>query len=150
MRTWLITLLLLAGCSSAPEKKAAAPPPAPPVKDNTTQLLTLNRTSAKVVPNHLLGLSALPGGTLGEYDDKGTKYHLFIIETASAQDAAFLLLDVKAALKNPMYIAWMGGYFGTDADGPVYTFAKGRYLTGVTGLPEDKADPIARQLATHL
>jgi len=147
-----VCALVLAGCGSgsALEKKAEAPPPTPSVNDNTAQLLPLNRTSARVVPNHLLGLNALPGGTLGEYDDHGTKYQLFIIETASAQDAAILLLDLKAALKDPAYIAWMGGYFGTDADGPVYTFAKGKYLTGVTGLSEDKADPIARLLATHL
>jgi hypothetical protein len=146
-----VLALVLAGCgSSAPEKKAEAPPPAPTIKDNTAQLLPLNRTGAKIVPNHLLGLNALPGGTLGEYDDKGTKYDLFIIETGSAQDAAILLLDLKAALKDPAYISWMGGYFGTTANGPVYTFAKGKYLTGVTGLSEDKADPIARQLATHL
>ncbi|HWF08269.1 MAG TPA: hypothetical protein VG297_07385 [Bryobacteraceae bacterium] len=140
----------LVACSSAPEKKAEAPAAAPPVKDNTAQLLPLNRTSAKVVPEHLLGKSALPGGTLGEYDEGGTKYRLFIIETASAQDAAILLLDLKATLKDPAYIAYMGGYFGTDASGPVYTFARGKYLAGVTGLSEDKADPIARQLAARL
>jgi hypothetical protein len=144
-----IAALVLAGCGSAPEKKAAAPPP-PPVKDNTAQLLPLNRTSAKIVPNHLLGKDVLPGGTLGEYDEHGTKYQLFIIETASAQDAAILLLDLKAALKDPAYIAYMGGYFGTDANGPVYEFAKGKYLAGVTGLSEDRADPIARQLAVRL
>jgi hypothetical protein len=146
-----VCALFLAGCGSpAPEKKAEAPPAAPAVKDNTAQLLPLNRTAAKVVPNHLLGLNALPGGTLGDYDENGTKYQLFIIETASAQDAAILLLDMKASLKDPAYIAWMGGYYGTTADGPVYAFAKGKYLTGVTGLAEDKADPIARQLATRL
>jgi hypothetical protein len=145
----LIALAALAGCSSAPEKKAEAPPPAP-VKDNTAQLLPLNRTSAKVVPNHLLGKDALPGGTIGEYDAAGLKYQLFIIETDSAQDAAILLLDLKATLKDPAYIAYMGGYFGTDASGPVYVFAKAKYLAGVVGLAEDRADPIARQLAARL
>jgi hypothetical protein len=146
----LTTLVMLAGCSSAPEKKAEAPLPPPPVKDNTAQLLPLHRTSAKVVPNHLLGKEALPGGTIGEYDVDGSKYQLFIIETDSAQDAGILLLDLKATLKDPAYIAYMGGYYGTDAGGPVYVFAKAKYLAGVVGLAEDRADPIARQLAARL
>jgi hypothetical protein len=150
MRVWVwIGVLVLAGCGSAPEKKAEAPAP-PPVKDNTAQLLPLNRTGAKVVPDHLLGKSALPGGTIGDYDAAGLKYQLFIIETDSAQSAAILLLDLKATLKDPAYIAYMGGYFGTDANGPVYVFAKAKYLAGVVALSEDRADPIARQLAARL
>jgi hypothetical protein len=145
----LIVALALIGCGSTPEKKAEAPV-APPVKDNTAQLLPLNRTGAKIVPNHLLGKDALPGGTIGDYDADGLKYQLFVMETASAQDAAILLLDLKATLKDPAYIAYMGGYFGTDANGPVYVFAKAKYLAGVVGLSEDKADPIARQLAARL
>jgi hypothetical protein len=140
---------ILIGCSSPPEKKAEAPPP-PPVKDDTALLLPLNRTGAKVVPNHLLGKDALPGGTVGDYDANGLKYQLFVIETDTAQDAAILLLDLKAALKDPAYIAYMGGYFGTDASGPIYVFAKAKYLAGVVGLAEDQADPIARQLAVRL
>jgi hypothetical protein len=120
----LLAGCVLIGCNSAPEKKAAAPAPARPVKDDTALLLPLNRTSANVVPDHLLGKDAMPGGTLGEYDAEGSKYKLFIIETASAQDAAILLLDLKATLKDPAYIAYMGGYFGADAGGSVYVFAK--------------------------
>lgn len=145
----LMALVTMIGCSSASEKKASAPAP-PPVKDDTALLLPLNRTSAKVVPDHLLGKSALPGGTIGEYDVNGVKYQIFIIETDSAQDAAILLLDLKATLKDPAYIAYMGGYFGTDAGGPVYVFAKAKYLAGVIGLSEDRAYPIARQLAARL
>ncbi len=145
----LVAAVALAGCASAPPKKAEAPPP-PPVKDDTALLLSANRTSAKVVPDHLLGNSALPGGTVGEYEAAGLKYQLFIVETTSAQDAAILLLDMKATLHEPAYISWMGGYFGTDANGPVYVFTKGKYLAGVTGLAEDRADPIARQLALQL
>jgi hypothetical protein len=69
----LAAVLTLIGCGSAPEKKAEAPPP-PPVKDNTAQLLPLDRTSAKVVPDYLLGKSVLPGGTIGEYEANGAKY----------------------------------------------------------------------------
>jgi len=150
MRGWVwIGVIALAGCSNAPEKKAEAPVAAV-VTDNTAQLLPLNRTSAKVVPDHLLGKSPLPGGTIGDYDVNGLKYQLFIIETDSAQSAAILLLDLKATLKDPAYIAYMGGYFGTDANGPVYAFAKAKYLAGVVGISEDRADPIARQLAARL
>jgi hypothetical protein len=146
----LATTLALAGCSSAPPPKKAEAPPPPPVHDDTAMLLALNRTAARVVPNHLLGKSMLPGGTIGEYDDGGRKYQLFIIETDSAQDAGILLLDFKVALQEPAYLPNMGGYFGTDAGNPVYVFAKSQYLAGVTGLAEDLADPIARQLAQRL
>jgi len=149
MRGLLFLALVTMGCSPATEKQAEAPAP-PSVKDDTALLLPLNRTSAKVVPDHLLGKSALPGGTIGEYDVDGLKYQLFIIETDSPQDAAILLLDLKATLKDPAYIAYMGGYFGTDAGGPVYVFAKAKYLAGVVGLSEDRADPVARQLAARL
>lgn len=147
---WLLLLAgFVVGCSSAPEKKAAAPSP-PPVQDDTALLLPLHRTGVHVVPDHLLGKTAMPGGTIGDYEEDGKKYQLFIIETASAQDAAILLLDLKVSLKDPAYIAYMGGYFGTDAGKPVYVFAKLKYLAGVVGLPEDLADPVARQLAARL
>jgi hypothetical protein len=143
--------LWLAGCGPAAEKKQAeAPPPPPPVKDDTALLLAQNRVSATVVKDHLLGKQVLPGGTLGEYADRGRKYQLFIMETTSSQNAAILLLDFKTTLTDPAYIAYMGGYFGTDAGVPVYVFAKLQYLAGVVGLPEDLADPIARQLAARL
>jgi hypothetical protein len=144
---------LTVGCSSAPEKKAAAPPGRPvkpPVKDDTALLLLLNRTGARIVPDHLLGKTAMPGGTIGDYEEDGRKYQLFIIETASAQGAAILLLDLKVSLTDPAYIAYMGGYFGMDAGKAVYVFAKLKYLAGVVGLPEDLADPVARQLAARL
>lgn len=147
----LIAALSLAACSSAPEKKAEAPPPAPPpVKDDTALLLTANRTAEQVVPDHLLGIQALPGGTIGDYDAAGQKYQLFVIESDTAQDAALLLLDAKGAMKDPDYIAYMGGYFGDGGSGPLYVFAKAKYLAGVAGLAKNKADPIARQLAAQL
>ena len=78
------------------------------------------------------------------------KYKLFIIEAASAQDAAFLLTDIKPTLKDPEYIAYMGGYFGMYGDKPLYCFAKLHYLAGIVGLPKDKADPLAIGLAAQL
>ena len=143
--------VLLAGCGS-PEKKAAAPPPPPPVKDNRLLLLPAHQTSAKVVPDHLLDKMALPGGTIGSYDDGGKKYQLFVIETETTQDAAFLLVDFKPLLTNPTYISYMGGYFGPDATNgtPIWVFSKSKYLAGVVGLARDPADAIARELAARL
>jgi hypothetical protein len=60
------------------------------------------------------------------------------------------LLDAKGAMKDPGYISYMGGYFGAIDSGPLYVFAKTRYLAGVVGLRKDKADPIARELAAQL
>jgi hypothetical protein len=144
--------IFLAGCSSVPppQKQAEAPPPPPPVKDDTGLLLAENRVSAAVVNDHLFGKQVLPGGTLGEYENHGKKYQIFIMETTSSQNAAILLLDFKTTLMDAAYIAYMGGYFGTDAGKPVYVFAKLQYLAGVAGLPQDLADPIARQLAARL
>jgi len=156
MRLLAATLaaILLGACSSpaprkAAEKKAEAPAP-PPVKDNSEKLLTANRVSAEVVQNHLLGISALPGGTIGDYRAKGQKYQLFVIETETPQDAAIMLLDLKNTLKDPEYIASFGGYFGADSNGNLFVFAKGKFLAGVAGLPQAKADAIARELAAKL
>jgi hypothetical protein len=148
---WFATAVLFAGCGAS-EKKAAAPPPPPPVKDDRLLLLAAHQTSAKVIPEHLLGKMALPGGTIGEYDDGGKKYQLFVIETETAQDAAFLLLDFKPLLTNPAYISYMGGYFGADATNgtPIWVFAKSKYLAGVVGLARDPADAVAREFAVRL
>jgi hypothetical protein len=146
--------LVLIGCgSSTPEKtaaKAAEAPAPPPVVDDTAKLPEPHRTSAKVVPNNLLGIKALPGGTIGDYEEKGRKYQLFIIETPTPQDAAIHLLDIKAVLKDPTYVASFGGYFGNDGTSDIFAFAKDKYLTGVVGLPQARADAIARQLAAQL
>ena len=147
------SLLALAGCSSTPEPTpSAAPAPAAPaeVKNHTSLFPDAGKVSAVVVPDHILDMKALPGGSLAEYNVKGRKYQEFIIDTDSAQTAAFMMLDVKAQLKDPQYISWMGGYFGIYGDKPVYCFSKLHYVAGVVGLAEDKADPIARTLAAQL
>ncbi|MDP9171948.1 MAG: hypothetical protein M3N54_15125 [Acidobacteriota bacterium] len=145
-----VAIVMLAGCSQAPNPAANTEAVAPAVKDSSAMLPLTGRTSASVVPNHLLGNPKLPGGTVGEYDTEGRKYQLFIIETASNQDAAMMLMDAKSGMRDTQLIPWMGGYFGTDGKGPVYVFPKLRYLAGVVGLSKDEADPIARTLATRL
>jgi hypothetical protein len=105
------------------------------------------RTAIKEVPGHLFNNPLLPGGILADY--KG--YQLFLIRTASNQKAAFLLLDYKKSLQTPKYLANMGGFFGMDrSNQPHYVFAKGPFLAGIVGLPQDQADPIARQFAGRI
>jgi len=149
----LLSMGLNLGCGPGSDKKPPAaqsePPPAP-VKDNRLLLLAENQKAAMLVQNHVLGKKVLPGGTVGEYDDGERKYQLFVIQTPSPQDAAILLLDTKGTMTDPQYIAYMGGYFGTDSGKPLYVFADKQYLAGVAGLSEDLADPIARQLAARL
>jgi hypothetical protein len=151
MRVLLIAVaMVLAGCSAEkPAPVAEKAPPPPVVKDNSALLLTENRTSLTIVPDHILGNKALPGGTLGEYSGK-TPYELFMIETPSAQDSAILLLDWKGTLINPDFDAGFGGYFGTDNGKPVFGFTKGKYLMGVAGLDRKAADPVARLLAARV
>jgi hypothetical protein len=60
------------------------------------------------------------------------------------------LLDAKAMLTDPHYLANMGGYFGVDDKKPFYMFADKQYLAGIVGLEEDLADPMARRLALRL
>ena len=145
----------LAGCSSAPEPAPApAPAKAPaapePPKDHTSLFPDEGKVSTKVVPDHMLDLIVLPGGSWAEYNVKGKKYQEFIIDTDSTQTAAFMLLDVKAQLANPQYISWMGGYFGMLGDKQVYCYSKTHYVAGIVGLPQDKADPLGRVLAAQL
>ena len=105
------------------------------------------RTAIRQTPGHLFDNAALPAGILADY--KG--YQLFLIRAASNQKAAFLLLDYKKTLHAPKYLANMGGFFATDsANRPVYVFAKGPFLAGVVGLPQDQADPIARIFAGRI
>jgi hypothetical protein len=149
----LFALALATGtmaCTSPPAPAAKTAEAPPKVKDDTALLPLAGRTNAQVVPNHLLGIDALPGGTLGDYVVHGKKYQLFITEADSNQKAAFMDTDLRDALKDPEYIAYMGGYFGQRGGTPIYGFARLQYLAGVVGLPKDEADPIARELASRL
>jgi hypothetical protein len=155
--------LILSSCGSAPQGSgktgsdaavpavpAAAAPAPKPVADRTSALPKEGLQSSKVVPDHILDVPKMPGGSLGEYEVKGRKFQMFVIDADTNQGAAFLLLDMKAALKDTEYLAHMGGYFGMKGDVPVYTFAKLHYLAGVVGLPKGTADPLARVLASRL
>ena len=152
---FIVIAFALAGCGSAPpqpksQAKTEPAPAPPPVKDDTALLPLAHRSGARVVASRLLGIGALPGGSIGDYENRGRKYQLFIIEAESNQKAAFLLLDLRSALNNPEYIAYMGGYYGERNGAPIYGFAKLQYLAGVVGLRKNQADPIARELAARL
>ncbi len=155
----MFSLLGLSGCGSSPEPAATnatppatAPKPQPaPVADHTSIFPDAGKVATRVVPDHILDMKALPGGSVADYEVKGKKYQMFIVDADSIQNAAFMMLDMKAELnKDPEYIAYMGGYFGTYHDQPFYCFAKLHYLAGVVGLPKAKADPMMRDLAAQL
>ncbi len=142
-------VLMLTGCGASPprtstvEKKSETKPPA----DESRLFPLTGLVNSRVVADHLLGKNYLPGGTVADYE-KG--YQLFALRESSAQQAAFLLLDFKKDLTNPKYLAHMGGFFGADAGKPFYVFAKGPVVAGVTGLPYEKADIVARQFAAKI
>jgi hypothetical protein len=150
----LIAVSLLTGCGSSPEPaptpKAAAPAPPKKVMDHTPALIQEGLLSSRVVPDHILDQPKLPGGSLGEYEKKGKKYQAFIVDADTNQAAAMLLFDFKAALQNPEYISYMGGYFGSDGKQNIYVFAKNQYVAGIAGLTMAEADPLARTLASRL
>jgi hypothetical protein len=152
LKAVLISAYFLTACGSSPEPSAkteTAPAPAP-VADHTAALPKQGLINSRVVPDHILDIPKLPGGSLGEYSAKGKKYQLFIVDAGTNQKASFLLLDAKATLKSPEYIAYMGGYAGSDGNRDIYVFAKKQYLAGVAGLVKADADPIAIELASHL
>ena len=119
---------------------------AEPADDFSRYFPLQGRVAIHDVAGHLLNNPSLPGGALADYKT----CQLFLIRTASAEKAGFLLLDYKKTLKDPKYLAHMGGFFGADAGRPAYVFAKGPYLAGVIGLPQDKADPLAREFAARI
>jgi hypothetical protein len=146
-----LAVLLLAGCSSAdPVAKKDVAPAVVPVVDHSAVLPQKGLLSSKLVPDHILGVAKLPGGVLGDYSVKGKQYQIFIVDAVTNQKAAFLMMDLKATLKSPEYLAYMGGYAGSDGTRDIYVFAKTHYLAGVVGFKKADANPVAIELAGHL
>ncbi len=149
---WMTMIVALSGCGvpseQPPPKKAAEPVSAP--SDESHRFPSQDRVKAEIVNDHLLGKDFLPGGNLAEYTRAGKTYQLFLIEAKSPRAAALLMNDHQKTLSNAKFIAHMGGYFGLDGDQPVYIFAKGKWLAGLVGLPQEKADLIAREFAARL
>src|SRR5579884_2630494 len=96
------------------KKRADNPPPAqqPAVTlhDLSGMLPTKGRKHSGIVMDHVAGLQKLPGGTVAEYEEGKKKYQIFLIDADTNQQAAFMLLDAKANLKDPEYLASFGGY----------------------------------------
>jgi len=120
------------------------------VRDQSRMLPPKGLKHSGIVMDRVAGIPKLPGGTVGEYASGGKTYQIFIVDADTNQQAAFLLLDAKGVLQNPEYLSSFGGYFGQESGRPVFVFAKERYLTGIVGLPQAEADPIARTLASRL
>jgi hypothetical protein len=92
----------------------------------------------------------LPGGNIAIYKKGGKTWKQFVIRAANPGDTAILLGRIKDGLKDPKFIAHMGGYYGMDGDTPFFAFPKGNWIAGVTGLPEKDADTAGRQMALRL
>lgn len=146
----LCLLAALAGCGSAPAPSPRPVPPRPRVADDTHHFPAANRASASVVEDHLLGHAFLPGGNIAHYKKGAREYDLILIRTSSPEAAALLLLDYKKHLQNPKVIAHFGGFAGADSGKPAFLFAKGAWLGGVLGLPQEEADLAAREFAARL
>jgi len=140
------------GCSSPPSKETPKVSPRAAAKpvDQRWKFPQRDQVSTQLVDDKLLGKDFMPGGNLAEYETKGKRYQLFVIRTASADEALGLLLSLRKDLSEPKFMAHMGGYFGLDSGRPVYAFQKGAYLAGVVGLPEPEADVQARDFAARL
>jgi len=143
---------LLAGCSSEPPKPAPSPAPetraaAPKPLDETHRFPKTDMADSKVVDKELMGKSFMPGGTVVHYKKGKTEYDMFVCQLASPTAAAVLLPDWRKALADSRFEASFGGYFGQDAGKPVFVFAKGAWIAGISGLPEKQADLAARTLA---
>lgn len=154
MRIPLVCLfaVVLWSCSSAPTsapREQLAIAHAPP-SDESRRFAETGLIKMEQIPDHLLGKAFMPGGNLATYRTGGTEYQQFLGKEASAQDAAFLLLDWRKALQQPEYLAHMGGYYGMDKGRAVYVFTKGAWVAGIAGLPQGQADAIAREFAAHL
>jgi hypothetical protein len=155
-------LAVLTGCSGPGQQTESQQPefkkrPETPVHDRTVTVRDQSRMlppkglkHSGIVMDRVAGIPKLPGGTVGDYVSGGKTYQIFIVDAETNQQAAFLLLDAKGVLQNPEYLSSFGGYFGQESGRPVFVFAKERYLTGIVGLPQAEADPIARTLASRL
>jgi len=140
---------LAGGCSSPPPAPVAQVEVAKPA-DETRRFPAANRVETHVVATALLGKSFMPGGTVAHYKRGAVEYDMFVASLPTPLAAALLLPDWKNALAGAHVVPTFGGYFGSDAGRPVFVFAKGTWLAGVAGLPQQQADLAARTLAARL
>ena len=146
----MLAILALAGCSEKAEQPKTAEVKRVAPADESRHFPQDGLVKTDLVPDHLLGKEFMPGGNLASYRRGKLEFQEFVARMADSQAAAFSLLDWKKALADNQYLAHMGGYYGTDGGRPVYVFAKKDWVAGIVGLPQEKADPLARELAAHL
>lgn len=144
---------ILAGCSTAPqveEKPAFRMPSLPHQIAEDVRFPSANRKSVAVVETNLLGYSFLSGGNLATYQSDTARYLLFLIRCKDASQAGVYLTGIKGELKDPKFVASYGAYFSQMPNGPLFIFAKGIYLAGIVGLPEDDAVQTGKEFAARL
>jgi hypothetical protein len=149
---WLVvTIAILSGCAPKPwqgSKNSSAT--GGTATDSTALLPKEDVVALKVVKNELLDKSFMPGGTLARYHRGKVAYEIFLSELATPTDAAIVLAHWDEALKNPKVVKSLDAYYGIDAGQPIYVFARGPWVAGITGLSEKEADQQARMLAARL
>ena len=146
---------LLAACSSSTDPSRAVPkqstaPALPKPPDESRYLPRPDQVNTEVIPDHLLGKSFMPGGTLGHYRNGKQEYEMFVRKLASPLDAAVFLPDWQKGLKDSKLIPAFGAYMGDDGGRPVFVFTKGAWIAGIAGLNEKQVDRPARSLAVLL
>src|SRR6266478_1608413 len=150
MRAPLLIALALLSTSCGPKPKPVTPVEAPKSHDESRRFPTANLVDTKVVDKQLLGKTFMPGGTLAHYKKGKLEYDMFVARLPTATDAAVILPDWRTTLSDSKLIPSFGGYFGRDADRPVFVFSKGPWIAGIVGLQEKDADLQARALAAKL
>jgi hypothetical protein len=143
----------MAACGSQP--KQAAPDVSigmetPKPSDEWRRFPRENIVDTKVVDKQLMGKSFMPGGTLGRYKKGDVEYEMFVAKAPTADEATYMLVDWKKALKDPTLVSSFGGYFGLDGTRPTFVFSKGQWIAGVAGLTQKEAEPKASLLAAYL
>lgn len=149
---FVLSAVALESCGSEPKQPASEPKrvETPKPADESRRFPQANLVNAKVIDDHLLGKSFMPGGTLAHYQKGKTEYDMFVARMPSPTDAAILLPDWRKALAGARLVPSFGGYFGQDDGRPVFVFTKDAWVAGVVGLSEKEADMQARALAARL
>jgi hypothetical protein len=150
MRAPLLIALAFLLTSCRPEPKPVTTVETPKPHDESRRFPTANLVDSAVVDKQLLGKPFMPGGTLAHYKKGKAEYEMFVAKLPTATDAAVILPDWRKALTDSKLVPSFGGYFGRDADRPVFVFSKGAWIAGIVGLPEKDADVQARALAAKL
>ena len=150
---FLALLLATLSCGPAPQAEVPKPPPLPDLPRaiaEDVRFPSLNRKTITVVEAPMLGLPYLAAGNLAHYEGAGKPYKLLTIRCRSAQQAGAYIFDIKNQMKDPKFVASYGGYFSQTSAGPLFVFAKGAYLGGILGLPEDEAIQAGKDFAARI